>query len=75
MTGPGLSADQVKGNGHDKQTHEEKERIAYHRVVIFGERAEITEEYLRKGFQVYIKDNCNPANGRIIVVSNAGRLR
>lgn len=40
----------------DKQTGEKKEQTERHRVVIFGELAEVAGEYLRKGSQVYIED-------------------
>ena len=39
----------------DKQTGEMKEKIEWHRVVIFGKLAEIAGEYLKKGSQVYIE--------------------
>ena len=38
----------------DKQTGEQQERTEWHRVALFGRRAEIAGEYLRKGSQVYI---------------------
>lgn len=39
----------------DKQSGETKERVEWHRIVIFGKLAEIAGEYLRKGSQVYIE--------------------
>ncbi|WP_047678808.1 MULTISPECIES: single-stranded DNA-binding protein [Xenorhabdus] len=42
-------------NWRDKQTGEIREKTEWHRVVIFGKLAEISEEYLQKGAQVYIE--------------------
>ena len=39
----------------DKQSGEQQERTEWHRVVFFGRLAEIAEEYLKKGSQVYIE--------------------
>ena len=39
----------------DRQTSERRERTEWHRVVFFGRLAEIVEQYLRKGSQVYIE--------------------
>lgn len=40
----------------DKNSGERKERVEYHRVVVFNDRiAEVAEKYLRKGSKVYIE--------------------
>ncbi len=39
----------------DKNTGENKEKIEWHRIVLFGKLAEIASEYLHKGSQIYIE--------------------
>jgi single-strand DNA-binding protein len=40
----------------DKQTGEKKEKVEYHRVVIFNDNlTKVAENYLRKGSKVYIE--------------------
>lgn len=39
----------------DRESGEQQERTEWHRIVFFGRLAEIVEEYLRKGSQVYIE--------------------
>ena len=39
----------------DKETQETKERVEWHRVIFFGRLAEVVNEYLRKGSQVYVE--------------------
>lgn len=39
----------------DKQTNEMKEATEWHRIVFNGRLAEIAEQYLRKGSQVYVE--------------------
>lgn len=38
----------------DKTTGERKEKSEWHRVVIFGQLAEVTDRYLKKGSKVYV---------------------
>jgi single-strand DNA-binding protein len=38
----------------DKQSGERKEKTEWHRVVIFGNLADIAEKYLKKGSKVYV---------------------
>ncbi|QXM18771.1 single-stranded DNA-binding protein [Vibrio phage ST2-1pr] len=39
----------------DKATGEKREKTEWHRVSVFGKKAEVAGEYLRKGSQVYIE--------------------
>ena len=39
----------------DRQTNERRERTEWHRVVLFSRLAEVAEQYLRKGSQVYVE--------------------
>lgn len=39
----------------DRQTQERREQTEWHRVVLFSRLAEVAEQYLRKGSQVYIE--------------------
>src|SRR3954471_22040897 len=41
-------------NWKDKSTGERKEKTEWHRVVIFGQLADIAEKYLKKGSKVYV---------------------
>lgn len=38
----------------DKSSGERKERVEWHRVVVFGPLADICEKYLKKGSKVYL---------------------
>lgn len=40
---------------NDKDTGERQEKTEWHRVVFFGRLAEIADQYLKKGSQVYIE--------------------
>ena len=39
----------------DKETGEQREKTAWHRIVYFGKLAEIAEQYLDKGSKVYVE--------------------
>jgi len=39
----------------DKATGEKKERVEWHKIVVFGRLAEICGEYLKKGSQAYFE--------------------
>lgn len=46
----------------DKQTGEMRENTEWYRVVLFGKLAEVAEEYLRKGAQVYVEGQLRTRN-------------
>ena len=39
----------------DKSSGEQKEKVEWHRVVLFNRLAEIAQEYLKKGSQIYVE--------------------
>ncbi len=39
----------------DKKTGENKEKVQWHKIILFGKLAEIASKYLNKGSQVYIE--------------------
>ncbi len=39
----------------DKKTGENKEKVQWHKIILFGKLAEIASKYLDKGSQVYIE--------------------
>jgi len=39
----------------DRETGETRDKTEWHRVVFFGRVAEVTEQYLKKGSQIYIE--------------------
>ena len=45
----------TKESWRDKDNGEQQERTEWHRIVFFGRLAEIVEQYLKKGGQVYVE--------------------
>jgi len=39
----------------DKQSGEKKDRVEWHRIVVWGKQAELARDYLKKGRQVYLE--------------------
>jgi len=39
----------------DKESGDKRERTEWHRLVLFGRTAELAQEYLRKGSQIYVE--------------------
>ena len=39
----------------DKSSGEQKEKVEWHRVVLFNRLAEIAQEFLKKGSQIYVE--------------------
>ncbi|GIS40388.1 MAG: hypothetical protein Ct9H90mP13_02340 [Pseudomonadota bacterium] len=60
---------------NDRDTGERQEKTEWHRVVFFGRLAEIADQYLRKGSQVYVEGNCRLENGRTEMEMRGGQLR
>lgn len=46
----------------DKATGEKKEHTEWHNIVVWGRKAEVAGEYLRKGSQVYIEGSLRTRN-------------
>jgi len=50
---------------YNDRSGERQERTEWHRIVMFGRQAEIAQQYLKKGRQVYIEGRLRPGSGRI----------
>ena len=59
----------------DKNTGEQQERTEWHRVKLFGRLAELAGEYLKKGSQVYMKEEFKRQNIRIRMAMIVGPRR
>ena len=54
---------------------ERQKRTEWHRIVLWGKLAEITQQYLKKGMLVYIEGGFRLGSGKISATGRSGRRR